>query len=375
MSILRQLLVLLIVAGLGYGGYVGYGKWQQSRQAGSEAGSQEGKPQRSQARATAVKTVKAGKRTLVRAIEAVGTARAAQTVEIKSQADGTVVAIDYQPGERVERGAVLFRLDDDIQRADLSQARAELVKADLALKRGLSLKQSRVVAAATLEDLESAKAVAEAQLARAERRLADRTVRAPFAGTPGFHNIDAGAQVDSDTVLARLDDLSSVLVEFAVPEEYFAAARPGLVARATTSAWPSRTFEASISEIATAIDPVSRTFTARARISNDDAALVPGMFMRLNLVLASDSVVMVPEEALTVEGPAAFVFVVDDGKAERRTVKTGGRQLGWVQITDGLAEGEEVVFSGTSKIRPGGAVKVVNVEAAVSGGAPSGVSQ
>ena len=72
---------------------------------------------------------------------------------------------------------------------------------------------------------------------------------------------------------------------------------------------------------------------------------------------------MIPEEAVTVEGPAAFVFVVNDGKAERRTVKTGGREPGWVQILDGVTAGEEVVFSGISKVRPGGEVKVVNAQA------------
>ncbi len=143
--------------------------------------------------------------------------------------------------------------------------------------------------------------------------------------------------------------------------------RPGLVATASTAAWPGRNFEAAISEISTAIDPVSRSFIARARIANHDGALAPGMFMRLNLELARHCRSNGAEEAVTVEGPDAFVFVVNDGKAERRTVKTGGRQPGWVQITDGVSAGEEVVFSGTSKVRPGGAVKVVNAEASASG--------
>ena len=372
MSILRQLLFLLVLAGLGYGGYVGYGKWQES-QPDQQAGAA---PQRGGGGPAAVKTVKAGERTLVRTVEAVGSARAIQTIEIKPQSDGTLVEIAYRPGERVAQGAVLFRLDDDIQKADLAQARAELVKADQALERGRTLSQSRVMAAATLEELEAARTAAQAQVSRAERRLADRTIRAPFAGKPGFHNVDTGAQVDADTVLTSLNDLSSVLVEFAVPEQYFAIARPGLVANASTAAWPGRSFEAAISEISTAIDPVSRTFLVRSRIANDDGALAPGMFMRLNLELATTAAVMVPEEAVTVEGPAAFVFVVSDGKAERRTVKTGGRQPGWVQITDGVSAGEEVVFSGTSKVRPGGAVKVVNAQASATGaGAATGATQ
>jgi membrane fusion protein (multidrug efflux system) len=367
MSLLRQLLFLLVLAGVGYGGFIGYQKWQQTRQQSATANGAPQAPQRPATRATDVKTVRAGERTLLRIVEAVGSTRAAQTVDIKPQADGTITEIAYQPGQRVEKGTVLFRLDDDIQRADLAQARAELVKAQQALERGQSLRQSRVMAAASLEELEAARASAQAQVERAERRLADRTIRAPFDGTPGFSAVDMGAQVENSTELTGFNDLSSVIVEFAVPEEYFAIARTGLVAKASTAAWPGRTFQAPISAIAPAIDPVSRSFVARARIANDDGALASGMFMRLKLELASTAAVMVPEEAVTVEGSTAFVFVVNDDKAERRAVKTGGREPGWVQILDGVTAGEEVVFSGTSKVRPGGAVKVVNAQADATG--------
>jgi membrane fusion protein (multidrug efflux system) len=375
MSLLRQLLLLLVLAGLGYGGFVGYQKSEQSRQQAAAANGAPAAPQRAGGGATAVKTVKAGERTLLRIVEAVGSARAAQTVDVKPQADGTITEIAYEPGKRVPKGAILFRLDDDIQKADLAQAKAELVKAQQALERGQSLSQSRVMAAASLEELQSARTSAQAQVDRAERRLADRTIRAPFDGTPGFNAVDMGAQVETSTVLTGFNDLSSVLVEFAVPEEYFGIARPGIVAEASTAAWPGRTFQAPISEIAPAIDPVSRSFVARARIANDDGALAPGMFMRLRLELASTAAVMVPEEAVTVEGPAAFVFVVNDGKAERRTVKTGGREPGWVQIVEGVTVGEEVVFSGTSKVKPGGPVKVVNAQANAGTASQGGATQ
>jgi membrane fusion protein (multidrug efflux system) len=160
-----------------------------------------------------------------------------------------------------------------------------------------------------------------------------------------------------------------MLVEFQVPEQFFSIARPGLTAEATTPAWPGKTFTATLSQIDTSIDPVSRTFRVRAQVPNDDGELASGMFMRLSLQLSSDGVVMIPEQAITMEEGTPFVFVVKDGKVERRDVQTGGREPGWVQITDGLALGEEVVVSGISKVRPGGAVKVVNAEKAADAGA------
>jgi membrane fusion protein (multidrug efflux system) len=365
MAILRQLLILLVLAGIGYGGWYGYQQYIAGTQEFGAAA-----PKRAGGnRATPVKTTTAEQRTLVRQLEVVGSTRALQVIDIKPKADGTIVEIVYEAGKRLNKDDVLFRLDDAIQRADLAEAKASLAKAEQALARGRTLKQSRVVATATLEDLEAARAAAQAQVDRATQRLADRTIRAPFAGTPSIRRVDLGAQVSSDTVLTRLENLSPMLVEFQVPEQFFSIARPGLAAEATTPAWPGKTFTASLSEIDTSIDPVSRTFRVRAQMPNEDGALASGMFMRLSLQLSSDGVVMIPEQSITMEEGTPFVFVVKDGKVERRNVQTGGREPGWVQITNGLTLGEEIVVSGISKVRPGGAVKVVNAEKAADAGA------
>lgn len=365
MAILRQLLILLVLAGIGYGGWYGYQQYIAGTQEFGAAA-----PKRAGGnRATPVKTTTAEQRTLVRQLEVVGSTRALQVIDIKPKADGTIVEIVYEAGKRLNKDDVLFRLDDAIQRADLAEAKASLAKAEQALARGRTLKQSRVVATATLEDLEAARAAAQAQVDRATQRLADRTIRAPFAGTPSIRRVDLGAQVSSDTVLTRLENLSPMLVEFQVPEQFFSIARPGLAAEATTPAWPGKTFTASLSEIDTSIDPVSRTFRVRAQMPNEDGALASGMFMRLSLQLSSDGVVMIPEQSITMEEGTPFVFVVKDGKVERRDVQTGGREPGWVQITNGLTLGEEIVVSGISKVRPGGAVKVVNAEKAADAGA------
>ncbi len=368
MSIVKQILVLMVLSAVAYGGYAGYGHWKAgiaatSTAAGNQAG---GKPgagsKRRGGRETSVETTKAEVRTLARTVEAVGNTRAVRYVDIQSKADGTITEIRYTPGSRVEKGTVLFTLDDTIEKADLAQAEAELLKADLALKRGDKLSQSRITARASVEELQAAMSGASAQVDRARSRLADRTILAPFGGTPGFHAVDAGARVTKDTVLTRLDDLSSVLLEFAVPEEYFAIARVGLHARATTVAYPDRVFDAKITQVDTTVDPINRSFRVRAEIDNSDGALPSGMFMQLTLELDSQAMVMVPEEAITVEGPNTHVFLVADGKAMKQKVTIGAREPGFVQIVDGLSEGDEIVTHGTSKVRPGSPVKVVNAQ-------------
>ncbi len=369
MSILRQLLVLMVLSAIAYGGYAGYGHWKASNAAtspeaaGRAGGSPAGGKSGSGGWPTMVETQMAETRTVSRTVEAVGNTRAVRYVDIKPKADGTITEIRYASGSRVEKGAVLFTLDDAIEKADLAQAEAEFLKADLALKRGDKLSQSRITARASVDELQATMSAAAAQVDRARSRLADRTIVAPFAGTPGFHAVDAGARVTKDTVLTRLDDLSSVLLEFAVPEEYFAIARIGLHAKAVTVAYPDRVFDAKITQVDTRIDPVNRSFRVRAEIDNSDGALPSGMFMQLTLELDSQAMVMVPEEAITVEGAKTHVFIVADGKANKQNVVTGVREPGFVQIVSGLSEGDEIVTHGTSKVRPGSPVKVVDAKA------------
>ena len=370
MSILRQILVLMVLSAVAYGGYAGYGHWKASNAATPPgaakqgAGNPPGGNFSPASRLTLVETGMAETRTVSRTVEAVGNTRAIRYVDIKPKADGTITEIRYTPGTRVEKGVVLFTLDNAIEKADLAQAEAEFLKADLALERGNKLSQSRITARASLDQLQAAMSAAAAQVDRARARLADRTILAPFAGTPGFHAVDAGARVTKDTVLTRLDDLSSVLLEFAVPEEYFAVARVGLHAKAVTVAYPDRVFDAKITQVDTVIDPINRSFKVRAEIDNTDGALPSGMFMQLTLELDSQAMVMVPEESITVEGAKTHVFVVVDGKANKQNVVTGMREPGFVQIVSGLSEGDEIVTHGTSKVRPGSQVKVVDAKAA-----------
>jgi len=362
----------MVLSAVAYGGYAGYGHWKASIAATSpEAGKQAGgKPVFAQNSPdgfpTTVETTLAEVRILSRTVEAVGNTRAVRYVDIKSKADGTITEIRYKTGSRVEKGTVLFTLDDAIEKADLAQAEAEFLKADLALKRGDKLSQSRITARASVDELQATASAAAAQVDRARSRLADRTILAPFAGTPGFHAVDAGARVTKDTVLTRLDDLSSMLLEFAVPEEYFAIARIGLHAKAIAVAYPDRVFDAKITQVDTVIDPVNRSFRVRAEIDNSDGALPSGMFMQLTLELDSQAMVMVPEEAITVQGAKTHVFIVADGKVNKQNVITGVREPGFVQIVSGLSEGDEIVTHGTSKVRPGSEVKVVGARAAGS---------
>ena len=351
MRVWKQLLVLILLGGSGAGGYWAYGSYVDP--AGGET-------ETTAPRAVTVETAPAERRRLAETVEAVGTTRASRSVQIVPLASGRVVDVNFAPGQRVEAGDVLVRLDDDIERANLTEAEALLAEQRQAVERVRKLQKTNAVAMAQLEQVTATFAAAGAALERARRRLADREIRAPFDGIVGLTDIDPGARVEEGTVITTIDDLSEIEVEFSLPETLFADMHAGQPIAAGSAAFTGRGFAGRVSAIGTRIDPVSRSFRVRAVIPNPEGALPAGMFMFLTLTLSESDAVVVPEEAVIAQAAQTYVYVVDGDQAERRAVRTGQRQAGVIAILDGVAEGEAVVIRGTQRLRDGALVKVLN---------------
>ncbi|MEX2520082.1 MAG: efflux RND transporter periplasmic adaptor subunit [Paracoccaceae bacterium] len=350
MAIWRQVFILMLLAGFGYGGFIFYEQHSGAAEAPQGAGA---------SRAASVEIATAAVMTLARNVEAVGTTRARQSVEIRPVTSGRVVELAISPGDQVEAGAVLARLDDEIQSADLTEATALVEEQRRSTERAEQLRRTNAIAATTLEQAIARRAVAEATLNRVRRRLDDRTIRAPFAGHVGLTDIDLGAQVDEDTVLTRLDDLSEIEIEFSLPETLFAEIRTGMPIAATGAAFRNRVFNGEVSAIDSRIDRLGRSFKVRATIPNPEAELPAGMFMSLSLTLSATESLVAPEEAIVAQAADTYVFVVKDEIAVRRSVVTGLRKGGVVAILSGLEPGEIVVTRGLQSVRDGGAVNVV----------------
>jgi len=350
-SIGKQLLIaLVLLAGLGAAVFVYY----ETRGEPAEAAMQRGPP------AVPVALAEAEAGTVQERIEAVGTTLARQAVDIVPLVSGRVVEIAFSPGARVEAGELLVRLDDAAERAAVAEAEAALRAAELALQRARRLRETNAVAQATVDDLEAAYEGARARLDRAQNALAERTVRAPFAGVVGFRGVDVGARVDNDTVLTTLDDLAEIEIEFSVPEVYFGQVRPGQEVSARSASFPDRTFRGRIATIDTRIGVVSRAFRVRALLPNPDLVLPAGMFMHVEVVLEERPAVLIPEEAVLAEGDDTFVFTVREDRAVRRPVRLGQRRTGTAEIVEGIEAGEPVVTSGLQRLRDGAAVRVEN---------------
>ncbi len=295
--------------------------------------------------------------------EAVGTTRAVQSVDVVSTASGRIVSLNFESGQRVGKGDILLTLDDEIERANLEESKANLREMVAALERARSLRRNNTVSQAQVDQLAAKYTVAQADHSRAVKRLADRTVRAPFAGVTGLRRVDIGARIDNDTVVTTLDDLSSVELEFLLPEVLYGKLRRGIAITAVSAAFPGREFTARIANVDSRIDETARAFRVRAVMPNPDLLLPVGMFMTVSVVLDSRDAMMIPEAAVIFEGRQTHVFVIAEGKALRRNVTLGQRRRGLVEVAAGLEPGELVVERGTQSLRAGTVVSVVESSA------------
>jgi membrane fusion protein, multidrug efflux system len=301
---------------------------------------------------------------LVSQINALGTARANEAVEITSKVSNIVTAVRFADGQRVQQGQVLVELDSAQARADLAAAEAASAESASQVKRSRELIDSRVISESQFEQLEATMKANDAREAAARSHVDDTVIRAPFSGRVGLRRVSVGSLVSPGTTITTLDDLSVIKVDFSVPENFLAGLRDGLKVAATAAAFPGREFTGIVTGVDSRIDPVTRSVTVRAALPNPDLSLKPGMFLNVAMARDEHDALMVPEAALVPEQSRQFIFIIEDGRATRREVRIGRRQPGRVEIVDGLKSGEQVIVEGTQKVREGGAVRVLEPAAA-----------
>lgn len=306
-------------------------------------------------------------------IEALGTARANESIDVTAKISNQVTAVRFTEGQQVGKGTVLVELDSDQARADLAVASAALTESMSQYKRSRELHDTKVLSDAQIEQIEATFRANEARVAAARARLNDTFLRAPFAGRVGLRRISVGSLVTPGAIITTLDDTSTIKLDFTVPETVVAAMRRDLAIRATSVAYPDRVFAGRVASVDSRVDPGTRAVTVRALLPNPDGVLKPGMFLTVRVAQAEGDMLTVPEETLLPERGDVYVYVVNDGKVTKRKIRTGQRRVGAVQVLEGLRAGELVVSEGTQKLRDGTAVRLVpKTGAAATEGGPAG---
>ena len=291
-------------------------------------------------------------------MEALGTTRANESVDITTKVVNQVTAVRFTEGQQVRRGQVLVELDADQVRADLAAAEAALVESRRQFERSRELNVTKALSDSQIEQIEATYKGNEARVGAARARVNDTVIRAPFDGRVGLRRVSVGSLVSPGAVITTLDDTSTIKLDFSIPETFLSVVQPGLEIVARSVAYPDRVFGGKVSSIDSRVDPATRAVTVRALLPNEQGLLKPGMFLTVRLSRGAVDALLVPEEAIVPEQGDMFVFVAKDDQVAKRKIRLGERRVGNVQVTDGLAAGELVVTEGTQKLRDGASVTV-----------------
>ncbi|WP_151637272.1 efflux RND transporter periplasmic adaptor subunit [Noviherbaspirillum aerium] len=288
---------------------------------------------------------------LVEDVNATGTLRSNEAVMIRPEVAGRIARLNFKDGQQVRKGQVLVAFDSTVNQAEVQQAKAELGIAKANFERNADLAKQKFISERARDESQANVQVLEAKLALAEARLSKLEIRAPFSGIVGIRNVSVGDYVKDGADLVNLEDISSVKVDFRIPERYADVARTGQALEVLVDALPNKPFRASVDAIDPQVDSSGRSALLRGRIANPEARLKPGMFARVRLILAErERALVVPEEAIVPQGTKTMVWKVIDGKASKVEVKTGLRRAAKVEITQGLEEGDIVVTAGQIRL-------------------------
>ncbi|MDN6320320.1 MAG: efflux RND transporter periplasmic adaptor subunit [Marinobacter sp.] len=298
-------------------------------------------------------------------VKAVGSLKAVRAVELTTETNGRVVAINLKSGRQINQGDVLLRLDDRQARADLGVIEAQLADAKRQYERARSLRDKNSISQSLVDELQTAVAVSEAQRDAARARLEDHRIEAPFSGVAGLSNISIGAYVTAGTTITTLDATSRMELNFSIPERFLGQINPGQKVQGGSPAYPDQLFHGELVELGTRIDELSRSLPVRALIDNADGRLRSGQFMSVSLTLRERQALVVPEQAVMVRGDEKFVFVAEDGIARRVSVTLGSRMPGRVEIANGLSAEDAVVVTGQDRLSSGERVRVIDDENAI----------
>jgi membrane fusion protein (multidrug efflux system) len=291
--------------------------------------------------------------------EALGTARANESLDVTAKVSNLVTAVRFTEGQQVRRGQVLVELDGREAQAELAIAEAALSESRSQFNRSRELYTTQALSEAQLEQIEATLKANDARVAFARSRLSDTVIMAPFAGRVGLRRVSVGSLVNPGTLITTLDDTSMIKLDFTIPETLLSSVEAGREIVARSVAWPGEDFAGKVASVDSRVDPTTRSVTVRALMPNERGMLKPGMFLTVRLARGSSNALLVPEQSLVPEQGNVFVYVVrDDNRVEKRQVRTGERRVGEVQIVAGLAVGEQVVTEGTQKLRDGAPVTV-----------------
>ena len=375
---IKRMLIMLILVGAVLGGLFGFKSFVGGKIKEAMAG-MANMPQ-------TVSATKAGSSDWQPRIDAVGSLRAVCGAELSLEVPGVVEEITFQSGDEVQAGRVLLRLRNDDEVAKLQSLEATAQLAQITYDRDVKQLKAQAISQAIVDNDEANLRNARAQVAQQKAIVEKKTLRAPFAGKLGLRQVDLGQFLSAGSVIATLQSLDPIFVDFLLPQQAVAQISVGQTVKAKVDAFPGREFTGKITAINPKIETASRNIQVRATLPNDDQKLLPGMFATVELETgAAQHLVTLPQTAVSYNPYGSLVYIVDDknkdagGKpqpvARQVFVTTGATRGDQVAILKGVADGDMVVTSGQIKLRNGVPLAIDNRVVPTNDAAPKPVDK
>jgi len=313
--------------------------------------------------APAVRVITASQGAISKLLELTGSVTATRVARIGSPAEGPVADCSMREGDRVHKGQVLLKIGRrKAADAFVEAARESLRRETEELRRTEKLVESGAIAAEEIDIARLRVSRAKAELSKAMESAGDYEIEAPWQGIVSRVYVRDGYFVAPREPLVEIYDPCSLAVQFHVPETQATMVKSQMVVKVNFDVCPEREFEAIVSRTYPQVNEITRTRTVEAELAEeDDVSLLPGMFARVRLLLDTvENAVLVPEKAVLVTfANEHILFVVNNGKAALRKIKTGYEQSRAIQITEGLQAGETVVIEGNEQLKDGSQVKII----------------
>ncbi|MDB5587742.1 MAG: efflux transporter periplasmic adaptor subunit [Devosia sp.] len=312
------------------------------------------------ARTSSVVTSPVVMATINDSLSAIGQGNAVRSVTVAAPAGGTLEDLLVAPGDHVTAGQIIGRLDAESEQIAFDKATLADTDAQATLTRNLGLAQSNVVANSALATIQLAADNARLELRNAQVALQKRTITSPIAGTAGLMQVTPGNYLSAQTAVTTIEDSSSILITFWVPERYATTVVVGMPVTASAIALPGRSFAGVVSAVDNRIDPESRTLQIQARIPNEDNAVRPGMSFTIALQFAGEQFPAVNPLSIQWSADGSYVWAYVEGKAHKVMAEIVQRNSDGVLVRGDIKPGDAVISEGVLQLSEGTAVTLLD---------------
>jgi len=294
-------------------------------------------------------------------IEATGTLHAIKGVVIRAEVPGKITKVYIKSGEFVKKGTRLFDIDPYILYANLQQAQSMYHLSEIDYNRGLKLYKKNVFAKATLDKLYENMKAAFAKVSSINAELDQHIIEAPFAGRLGLKKVDVGDMVKEGEALISLQHLSTLRVDFSVPEEYYGKIKPGTIVRIQPDSTSVSAITGKVYATGVVINQTNRSFDVRAFVPNKTNKLIPGMFVNVQILIGKPKkTISIPQSAIVYGSNGYFVYKNYNGVAKEISVVLGSKNNKNILIKSGLSNNDNIVCAGVNKLYSG--AKIIDIK-------------